>query len=293
MKRLLKKILFLPYALTVLLVIGSTVLLILAFTVFGTNSPLSYLAYTLSAYALTVLSCEMPAIVKGVRAFLKKSTYIGRLRQDSRYRMKLTLLSGSLIGALYGIFHLALGLFHQSFWYISLCGYYLTLSLLRLYLFRQTEKQGADGDLFSELKAYRTVGRVFTVLTLFLSLMVFFMVYWKRTFYHHEITTIAMAAYTFGSFAGAIVKCAGYKRYPAPLHAACRCISLAVSSVSMLTLSSTMLTTFGKESDGVFQTVMLAVGGTVVCLVLGILTIYILIRSQKRLRALTKEKQYE
>ena len=56
-----------------------------------------------------------------------------------------------------------------------------------------------------ELLRYRLCGWIFLVMNLALSLMVFFMVYWNRTFHHHEITTIALAAYTFTAFTMAII----------------------------------------------------------------------------------------
>ena len=48
-------------------------------------------------------------------------------------------------------------------------------------------------------------GIVFLIMNLALALIIFFMVYWNRTFHRHEITTIALAAYTFTSLAFAIV----------------------------------------------------------------------------------------
>ena len=82
-------------------------------------------------------------------------------------------------------------------------------------------------------------------MNLALALIIFFMVYWNRTFNHHEITTIAMAAYTFTALTMAIINIIKYKKYNSPVYSASKAISLASACVSMLTLESTMLTTFG------------------------------------------------
>ena len=51
-----------------------------------------------------------------------------------------------------------------------------------------------------ETKKYIISGWLLLFMNLALVVIVFFMVYWHRTFYHHMITTIAMALYTFITF---------------------------------------------------------------------------------------------
>ena len=71
----------------------------------------------------------------------------------------------------------------------------------------------------------------------------------NRTFHHHEITTIALAAYTFTSLTFAIINTVKYRKYHSPVYSASKAISLASACVSLLTLESTMLTTFGNETE--------------------------------------------
>jgi hypothetical protein len=127
-------------------------------------------------------------------------------------------------------------------------------------------------------------------MNLALALMIFFMVYWNRTFHHHEITTIAMAAYTFTAFSFAIVGLVKYRKYDSPVYSASKAISLAAACVSMLTLESTMLTTFG---DGEINArLMLGLtGGAVVALIVT-MAVYMIIRANKQLEKM-KEKNNE
>ena len=142
-----------------------------------------------------------------------------------------------------------------------------------------------------ELIKYRNCGIAFLMMNLALSLMVFFMVYWNRTFEHHEITTIAMAAYTFGSMTMAIMNVVKYRKYNSPVYSASKAISLAAACVSMLTLESTMLTTF---SDGTMtltdRRIMLGATGVAVCAFIIAMAIYMIVQSSKKLKLLKTEE---
>ena len=113
------------------------------------------------------------------------------------------------------------------------------------------------------------------------------MVYWNRTFRHHEITTIAMATYTFTSFALAIKNVIKYRKYNSPVFSASKAISLAAACVSMLTLESTMLTTF---DDGTFdilgRQIMLGASGGVISVFIVVMAICMIVQGSKRLKLL-------
>ena len=145
--------------------------------------------------------------------------------------------------------------------------------------------------MMEELRKYRACGIVFLVMNLALALMIFFMVYWNRTFEHHEITTIAMAAYTFGSMTMAIMNVVKYRKYNSPVYSASKAISLAAACVSMLTLESTMLTTF---SDGTMtltdRRIMLGATGVAVCAFIIAMAIYMIVQSSKKLKLLKTEE---
>ena len=143
-----------------------------------------------------------------------------------------------------------------------------------------------------ELLKYRACGLIFLLMNLAVSLMVFFMVYWNRTFVHHEITTIAMAAYTFTAFTAAIVNLIKYRKYRSPIFTATRSIGLASASVSMITLESTMLTTFGQQStDLLTRRILLGVSGGAVCLFIIGMAIFMIYSGTKKLKALNEDTQ--
>ena len=145
----------------------------------------------------------------------------------------------------------------------------------------------------NELVKYRACGWTFLVMNLALTLIVFFMLYWNRTFEHHMITAIAMAAYTFTAFAISIVNVVKYKKYNSPVFSASKVISFTAACVSMLTLTSTLLTTF---SDGTMeagaQKMMLGSVGFVVSGGVVVLAIYMIVTGTKKLKQLETEVEY-
>ena len=185
----------------------------------------------------------------------------------------------------YALLQLGMGFWHHSFWFFSLAGYYISLAVMRFFLVRYTTQNKPSEKMHEELIRYRICGWVFLVMNVALSLMVFFMVYWNRTFEHHEITTIALAVYTFSAFTMAIINMVKYRKFNSPVYSASKAISLAAACVSMLTLESTMLTTFGDGSmDILTKKIMLGCTGGVISVFIIVMALYMIVQGTKKLR---------
>ena len=104
------------------------------------------------------------------------------------------------------------------------------------------------------------------------------------------ITAIAMAAYTFTTLATAIVNVIRYRKYNSPVYSASKAISLAAALVSMLTLESTMLTTFGDGTmTATAQKWMLGATGGAISVLIVATAIYMIAFGTKRLKKLRTE----
>ena len=144
--------------------------------------------------------------------------------------------------------------------------------------------------MHTELIKYRACGIVFLLMNLALALIIFFMVYWNRTFEHHMITAIAMATYTFTALTMAIINVVKYKKYNSPVFSASKTISLAAALVSMLTLESTMLTAFRDETiTAAEQKWMLGATGGAISVLIVATAIYMIITGTKKLKQLKSE----
>ncbi len=275
------------------LVPAATAFLVISMVFVGTETVPAYISYVLAAYTLTVWCVRMPKIIAFCKKLRSENKYVVMWFDDIHLRVKITLYGSLLWNTAYALFQLCIGLYHGSFWFYSLGGYYISLAVMRFFLGRHTSKHEAGSMMYKELRKYRACGWGILVMNLALSLMIFYMVYWNRTFRHHEITTIAMAAYTFTALTMAIVNVVRYRKYNSPVYSASKVINLAAAFVSMITLTSTMLTTFGAgESDLLFRRLMLGLLGGVISAFIIAMAIYMVIKSTKLLRSLEPiEKQ--
>ena len=291
-KKFGKALLFPHIAIMIILVPVATVLLVGSMVFIGTESVIAYISYVLAAYTLTVWCFKIPRLIRSFKKFKDENKYARRWQDDMRLRVNVSLYGTLAWNALYGIFQLWLGYYHHTFWFYSLGAYYVCLAVMRFFLLGHTRRYAPGEKMKEELKKYRACGWVFLVMNLALTLIVFFMLYWNRTFNHHMITAIAMAAYTFTAFTSAIVNVVKYRKYNSPVLSASKAISFAAACVSMLTLTSTMLTTFSDGTmDALTQKLMLGGVGVAVSGVVVTMAVCMIARGTKKLKQLKTEVQ--
>ncbi len=284
LKKIIKSILFPHIAILIILLPLSAALLIAAMVFIGVETIAAYISYALAAYTLTIWCCRIPELIRIVKKFKHNNKYAVRYQEDTRLRVKISLYGTLLWNAAYAVFQLWLGFYHHTFWFYSIGAYYICLAIMRFFLLTYTRKYTPGEKRRAELIKYRACGWIFLVMNLALSVIIFFMLYWNRSFEHHMITAIAMAAYTFTSFTMAIVNVVRYRKYNSPVFSATKAISFASACVSMLTLTSTLLTTFSDGTmDAFSEKMMLGSVGVAVSVVVLIMAIGMIINGTKRL----------
>ena len=286
-KKIGKHVLFPHIAIMIILIPIATVFLVYSMVFVGTESLVAILSYVLAFYTLLVWSMRVSDLIRFFRSFKNENKYARRWLDDAHLRVNTSLYGGLLWNTAYALLQLGMGFWHHTFWFYSLAGYYVILAVMRFFLVRYTTKNKPGEKRRDELIRYRACGIVFLVMNLTLSVMIFFMVYWNRTFEHHEITTIALAAYTFTAFTKAIINIIKYRKYNSPVYSAAKAISLASACVSMLTLEATMLTTFNDGSiDLTGRRILLGCTGAAVSIFIIVMAIYMIVQSTKTLRTL-------
>ena len=289
-KKLGKALLFPHIAIMIVLVPISTVLLVASMVFIGTESAIAYISYVLSAYTLTVWCVKIPYLINFFKTFKDENKYARKWQDDTRLRVNVSLYGSFFWNIAYALFQLWLGFYHHTFWFYSLGAYYICLAVMRFFLLLHTRKYAPGEKMREELIKYRACGAVFLLMNLALALIVFFMVYWNRTFEHHMITAIAMAAYTFTTFTVGIINVIKYKKYNSPVFSASKAISLAAALVSMLTLGSTMLTTFrdGTMTEMGEKLMLGSIGGGVSILIVAT-AIYMIVTGTRKIKQLDSE----
>ena len=238
--------------------------LVLSLIYLGTESILAILSYLLAFYVLLVISFRVPRIITFFKNFKRENKYMKKWFSDVHLRMNVSLYGSLIWNIAFAIFQLVLGFYHKSFWFYSMFAYYIMLGVMRFFLLKHTRKYKANEETQIEIKKFIICGYLLIAMNLALAVIVFFMVYFNRTFYHHMITTIALAAYTFFTFTFAIINLVKYRKYKSPVYSSAKTISLIAGAVSMLTLESTMLTTFGTTESPLFGQIMLSLTGVAV-----------------------------
>lgn len=280
-KKALRRIFYPPAALGIPLVIGAAGLLIFAFTGEHVSPAVEYGSYVLSFYALTVTCLAVPSALGAWKRFREENILVRRYREDLRLRTKISLYASVLMNLAYALFQLALGIYHGSVWFYAFAAYYSLLAGMRLMLAVEIRRTAPGENRIRQWKRYRLCGVLLLGMNLTLGMIVGYIVWQGRTFRHHEITTIAMAAYTFTAMTLAIIDLVKYRKYNSPVLSASKAIRLAAASVSMLTLETAMLTAFGGDESPVFRTVMTAATGTAVCLFVLVMAVTMIVRSAK------------
>ena len=282
-----KTLLFPHIAIMIILLPLATVFLVYSMVFMGSDSIIAIVSYVLAFYTLMIWTLKVPYLIQFFKTFKDENKYARRWQDDDRLRVNVSLYGTLIWNTAYALLQLGMGFWHHTFWFYSLAGYYICLAVMRFFLARYTTKHKPGEKMREELIRYRLCGWVFLAMNLALALIIFFMVYWSRTFTHHMITAIAMAAYTFTAFTIAIINIVKYRKYNSPVYSASKAISLAAACVSMLTLETTMLTTFGDGSmDAITRKIMLGCTGGVISVFIIVMAIYMIIQSSKKLKEL-------
>lgn len=276
-KKIIKTI-FSPHIIFVMIIFPlSLVFMACSLLFLGTESIVTYISYGLAFYSLLVLSLRIPKLYTFFKNILNTNKLYIKYKQDLNFRITITLITSLILNIIYTIFQLCLGLYHKSFWYISMAVYYGLLSLLRVYLLKYASKNKLGENILLEYKKYQFCGWIMLLLNIVVTTIMFFIIYFDRTFYHHQVTTIALAAYTFITFSLSIYNFIKYRKVNSPVYFASKAINLVTGCVSMITLTTTMLTTFGEEDIIVFKKYLLLGVGIVVSLFILVISIQIIV----------------
>ncbi|MBO5022518.1 MAG: hypothetical protein J6C53_03470 [Clostridia bacterium] len=264
----------------------SIAFLVLSLIYLTPQSILAIISYLLSFYVLLVICFRVPRIITYFKTLKEENKYLKQWFTDVRLRIKVSLYGSLIWNVAYAIFQLILGFYYMSFWFFSMFAYYVLLAVIRFFLLNHTKRYQAKEEYKKEIEKYKLCGWLLLFMNLALSVIIFFIVYLNKTFQHNMITTIAMAFYTFVTFTFAIINIVKYKKYQSPVYSASKTITLISACVSMLTLETTMLTTFGGEDNPLFKRIILSTTGFVVIAFAITMALIMIIRGTKKSKSL-------
>ena len=265
--------LLLIYFLTTLACGGTILVLCL-----GIDGAPAYILYGFAAlllgYSIYTIVKFAPKIKRGTMALIYRFGFTKRLVGERDFRTLITSTASLVLNVAYSIFNIVIAIISRSLWYGAIGIYHLLLIAMRsdVLLSRNSQKKSS----------YIRCASFLAILSLFLSLAVWQMISKDLAFVRFGWTIYAYAAFAFYKITMAII---GFvkSRKNLLVTRALRFISLADASVSILTLQTSLLYTFGGE--GVNKGVFNAITGAVVCALtfgLGIAMIIMVTLENKR-----------
>lgn len=298
MKKLLKKIFFLPPIPTLLISVPAYGLVIYALAGKNVNPAISYISYFISTYALTITITGITGVVRIVRQGIGKHPLakkvvsiplINRYLREDIFRTEAALYQGFLINLLYVGIKMFSGIFYRSVWFITLAVYYILLAIMRFSLLnyvRNTKK-----NKIFEWKRYRLCGIILLFMNIALIGIVILVVYKNSGFEYPGMLIYVMAMYTFYAVITAVWNLIKFRRYGSPVMSAAKVINLTAALVSMLSLETAMLTQFGAADDPMFRQIMTASTGVGISIIVIGMAIFMIVYSTKQLKYRKQEKE--
>ena len=264
---------FLIYFLTVLACAGAITLLCL-----GIDGVPTYIMYGVAAcllgYSVYTVVRFTPKIKRGIMAAIYRFGFTKKFTSEYDFRTLITSTASLALNISYAVFNIVIAIISRSLWYGAIGVYHLLLVGMRSDVLLSRKKES--------LASYIRCASLLTLLSFFLSLAVWQMVAKDLAFVRFGWTIYAYAAFAFYKITMATISF--FKsRKNALTTRALRFVGLADASVSILTLQTSLLYTFG--GDGVNKMLFNAITGAVVCaltLGLGISMIVMVVLENKR-----------
>ncbi len=168
-----------------------------------------------------------------------------KLKSDARYRIKFFLRISLVFNLLYFLFLSITSKILVSNWFLIMAIYYGLLFIIRFVVLRQIIK---PKNQIYHIKTLRFCGYFLLLVNLVVSAFMFILIFSNKVINYHEIIVITLATYTFFSLTVAIIGSIKFIKKKDFVFTSVKLISLVSASVSMVTLTNTMLSTFGEDN---------------------------------------------
>lgn len=247
---------------------------------------LALLFLALLVWALIQFFNRMPPERKRLDA-VRVRELTARVRDDHYYRTVFFAYASLLSNIFFALSKAAAGVYFSSMWLVTLAFYYLVLCVIRsvlLYRSRMlTSIKDEEERKTGQWKLYQLCGILLLILTLALQAVVGLIVKNGSGYTYKDSLIFLVAAYDFFCLVRAMTYLIRDRKKAAPDLVAIKTVSFATSLVSMLSLQTAMLASFGGAAGETWKRTMNGITGTAVCLVLIFTGVHMIVRARKEL----------
>lgn len=250
---------------------------------------ISIIIYAMSGISFTIAIYYIVIHVKrhfiNLKAHvLKKYRFINRLYLDKRYKTFIMTCSSLVLNMMFAVFNGIVGIMHHSAWFLTLSAYYVFLSLMRLmiivYELKVSKRKQTKDILLHELKIYANCGVLLVFMTITLIGAVILLINFEGGKSYAGYIIFIVAGYTFYKGVMAIIHLFHMRKLKSPLLKAISCIGYVDACVSVLSLESAMLASFGNGNIE-YERMMYFIFGAVVCVMVLFIGVHCIISSKK------------
>lgn len=276
MKNKMKKILFSNHITGFLTFNLGFGLLIYVFCNHLEDTPLAYISYALSFYALIIFCIWFYKACKFSNEWVKKSKMYQAYQKNFLTVTKITMYFSFVFHLIYGLFHLGIGIYYMSWWFITFAIYYLLLCFMRINLAKNIN------NAEKEYQKLKHTGVILLLLNLILVGIIILIIKQDQIIDYNGFLIYLVALYDFYLIIRAFINVIRYRKNHSPIIASSKCINLTVAMISMISLEVAMIYQFGNN-DNHFKLIMTACTGFGVCAINSCMAIYMIIKANKNL----------
>lgn len=277
MKKIIEKVFFPNKIIGFLLFNVGFGLLIYVFSYHLGETPIAYVSYILSFYALLFFSIWFYKVCKFSNDFLKKSRIYQMYQNNMLFVTKMTIFFSFLCHLIYGLLKLGIGVYYKSWWFITLSIYYLLLCFIQGTLFRNINNPEKE---YAKLKR---IGIFILFLNLVLVGIIVLIIRQDQIIAYHGFLIYLVALYDFYLIISAIINVIKYRKNHSPMLISSKCINLTIAMISMISLEVAMIYQFGNN-EAHFKLIMTASMGFAICLINSFMAIYMIVKANKYLK---------
>lgn len=286
--KILKKLLFPPIWLMLILAVISAVLLTMVFVNGLEQTPVAYIIYVLAFYTLSVVTCffvlVLPKQYGKIKEIIFANPFGNRYMTDSVFRTEVSLYLSLIINLLYVGINLWSWHILRSWWFVVLAVYYVIMAIMRFLLVRYVRVNEIGTSILKEWKRSRICAYILLLINLSLSGAVLMILYQHRGYDYPGIMIYVMALYTFYSTTHTIVDMVKYRAMGSPIMSIAKIVSLSAALVSMLNLETAMFAQFGTDMAQQDQNLMIILTGAGISVTVVTLSVLHIIKATKEIR---------
>ncbi len=285
----------LPFLLGAWAVTTAMIATALTLVFIGYTGWVSYLVYAMAATTLTYTAYTFvrlaPTLKMWVSDRLKKWKFTRAFAENYTFRSLVLAAASFIVNVGFVLFNTAFAFLTNDAWYGALAGYYFLLGTLRAGVFYFDNKTKGRADYARvRIKNYRLCGIALFLLEIAMSVAVALMVLLQKPTKYSEISAIVFAAYSVYKITFAIWNIFKARRAKNWQIQAFRNLGLADAAISLLSLQTTLISTFSQEEGSML--LLNGLTGAFVCLFTLGMGVLMIVQANKKLKE-TEENERE